>query len=58
MRLVREGDTVTLLRGGIALLSLSGLPEAPKEQAPVRITWKSYHAMIHYFYDLTVATKE
>lgn len=58
VRLVRAGDTVTLYRGGIALLSLSGLPEAPKDQAPVRITWQSYHAMIHYFYDLTVATKE
>lgn len=57
MRLVREGDTLTLTRGGVTLAGLSGLPEAPKEKAPVRITWKDYHAMIHYFYDLTVATK-
>ena len=57
MRLVREGDTVTLYRGGVILGTLSGASEAPRENAPVRITWKEYHAMIHYFYDLTVATK-
>ena len=58
MRLVREGNTVTLYRGGITLLSLSSPQEAKREEAPLRITWKNYDAMIHYFYDLTVATKE
>ena len=57
MRLVREGDTVTLSRGGVILGTLSGAPEAAKENAPVRIDWKEYHAMIHYFYGLTVAVK-
>lgn len=58
MRLVREGDTVTLYRGGVVLLRLSDLPKASAEQAPVRIVWEKYDAMIHYFYDLTVATRE
>ena len=57
MRLVREGDRVTLYRGGIVLLSLTGAPAAASVPAPVRITWKEYHAMIHYFYGLTVATR-
>ena len=52
-----EGDTVTLSRGGVILGTLSGAPEAAKENAPVRIDWKEYHAMIHYFYGLTVAVK-
>ena len=40
MRLVREGDRVTLYRGGIVLLSLTGAPAAASVPAPVRITWK------------------
>ena len=58
MRLARRGDSVTLYRGGIPLLSLSSLPAAQSVQAPLRIVWKDYHAMIHYFYDLCVATAE
>ena len=58
MRLVREGDSLTLYRGGIALASLAGLPNGKREAAPLCIRWKDYHAMIHYFYGLTVATKE
>ena len=58
IRLVREGGTVTLTRGGITLLSLEGASSAPGDKAPLRITWKDYHAMIHYFYDLTVATRD
>ena len=58
MRLVREGGTATLYRGGVVLLTLSGLPEASEDRAPVRIAWEDYDAMIHYFYGLTVATRE
>jgi hypothetical protein len=58
MRLVREGDCATLLRGGVTLLTLTGIPKAPTEEVPLRIVWKGYDAMIHYFYDLTVATRE
>lgn len=57
MRLVREGDTVTLLRGGVPLLSLADVPAAPAASAPLCIAWKDYDAMIHYFYGITVATK-
>lgn len=56
MRLVREGDSVTLYRGGIPLLSLSGIQGASEGRAPLGITWERYDAMIHYFYGLTVAT--
>ena len=58
MRLVREGGTVTLYRGGVVLLTLSDLSKPSAEQVPLRIMWKDYDAMIHYFYDLTVATRE
>ena len=57
MRLVREGSTVTLLRGGVVLATLTDAPTAQKEEAPLRITWKDYHAMIHYFYGISVATR-
>ena len=57
MRLVREGSTVSLYRGGVVLLTLSDLSKPSAEQAPVRIAWEEYDAMIHYFYDLTVATR-
>ena len=58
VRLVRKGSTATLYRGGVVLLTLSDLPEASEDRAPVRIVWEKYDAMIHYFYDLTVATRE
>lgn len=58
MRLVREGGTATLYRGGVVLLTLSDLSKPSAEQVPLRIMWKDYDAMIHYFYDLTVATRE
>ena len=57
MRLVREGSTVTLRRGGVVLATLTDATEAPREEVPLRITWKDYHAMIHYFYGLCVATR-
>ena len=58
LRLVREGGTVTLYRGGVVLLTLSDLSKPSAEQVPLCIMWKDYDAMIHYFYDLTVATRE
>lgn len=58
MRLVREGGRVSLLRGGVTLLSLADVGKAPEERVPLRITWRAYDAMIHYFYGLTVATRE
>ena len=57
MRLVREGSRATLLRGGVVLLTLTGLSAPTGAPAPLSITWSEYHAMIHYFYDLTVATR-